>query len=221
MIFSGEAYNVEQGITNELFPDERGEGGTPDSQNCRRILPAPQDSVNYELTQPQKVIDNVNAFANFMRFLAAPVQVTSYTGVTQGDHPRPDRSGQAAFNKAGCDICHMTSMTTGSHATAALANKTVNLFSDLLVHDIGTGDGISQGGANGDQFRTAPLWGVGQRLFFLHDGRTSDIVTAIKAHGGEATRVINNFNGVSTAPDDVSNLSVTESQNLVYFLRSL
>ena len=78
VIFSGEAYNVEQGITNELFPDERGEGGTPDSQNCRRILPAPQDSVNYELTQPQKVIDNVNAFATFMRFLAAPVQVTSY-----------------------------------------------------------------------------------------------------------------------------------------------
>ena len=97
----------------------------------------------------------------------------------------------------------------------------MNLFSDLLVHNIGTGDGISQGGANGAQFRTAPLWGVGQRLFFLHDGRTSDIVEAIKAHGGEATRVINNFNGVSTAPDDGSNLSLEESQNLVRFLRSL
>jgi CxxC motif-containing protein (DUF1111 family) len=112
-------------------------------------------------------------------------------------------------------------MTTGSHVTVALANKTVNLFSDLLVHDVNTGDGIAQGLANGDQFRTAPLWGIGKRLFFLHDGRTSDIVTAIKAHGGEAARVINNFNGVSTAPDNGSNLSVTESQNLVYFLRSL
>jgi CxxC motif-containing protein (DUF1111 family) len=214
VIFSGEAYNVEQGITNELFPDERGEGGTPDSQNCRRILPAPQDSVNYELTQPQKVIDNVNAFANFMRFLAAPVQVTSYTGVTQ----QQITNGEAAFNKAGCNICHMKSMTTGSHANAALSNKTVNLFSDLLVHNIGTGDGISQGGANGDQFRTAPLWGVGQRLFFLHDGRFPNIVDAIKAHGGEATEVIKNFNAASgaTAP-----LSTTESQNLVYFLRSL
>ena len=217
VIFSGEAYNVEQGITNELFPDERGEGGKPDSEACRRIRPAPQDSVNYELTQPLKVIDNVNAFSNFMRFLAAPVQVTSYTGVTQPQIT----AGETAFSKAGCNVCHMRSMTTGSHVTAALTNKTVNLFSDLLVHDIGTGDGISQGGANGDQFRTAPLWGVGQRLFFLHDGRTSDIVTAIKAHGGEATRVINNFNGVSTAPDDVFNLSVQESQNLVYFLRSL
>ena len=217
VIFSGEAYNVEQGITNELFPDERGEGGTPDSKNCRRVLPAPQDSVKYELTQPQKVIDNVNALSNFMRFLAAPVQVTSYTGVTA----QQITDGEAAFNKAGCNVCHMKSMTTGYHVTATLTNKTVNLFSDLLVHDIGTGDGISQGGANGAQFRTAPLWGVGQRLFFLHDGRTSDIVEAIKAHGGEATRVINNFNGVSTVPDKGSNLSLEESQNLVYFLRSL
>ena len=218
VIFSGEAYNVEQGITNELFPDERGEGGTPDSQDCRRVLPAPQDSVKYELTQPQKVIDNVTDFSNFMRFLAAPVQVASYGSVTH----QQIVDGEAAFNKAGCNICHIKSMITGSHANAALTFKQVNLFSDLLVHDVGTGDGISQGGANGNQFRTAPLWGVGQRLFFLHDGRASDIVAAIKAHGGpEATRVINNFNGVSTTPDDGSNLSLTESQNLVYFLRSL
>jgi len=226
VIFSGEAYNVEQGITNELFPDERGEGGSPDSQNCRRIRLAPQDSVNYELTQPQTVIDNVNAFANFMRFLAAPVQVTSYTIPPSSPSGSPlvvtsqqITAGEAAFNKAGCNICHMRSMTTGSHVTAALANKTVNLFSDLLLHNIGTGDDISQGGANENQFRTAPLWGVGQRLFFLHDGRFTNIVDAIKAHGGpEATEVIKNFNGAvgATAP-----LSATESQNLVYFLRSL
>jgi CxxC motif-containing protein (DUF1111 family) len=225
VIFSGEAYNVEQGITNELFPDERGEGGTPDSLNCRRVLPAPQDSVNYDLTQPQQVIDNVNAFANFMRFLAAPVQVTSYTGTT-GPVTQPQiTAGETAFNKAGCNICHMRSMITGSHANAALSNKTVNLFSDLLVHNIGTGDDISQGGANGNQFRTAPLWGVGQRLFFLHDGRFTNIVDAITAHGGplgspvnEATEVIKNFNGAvgATAP-----LDGTERQNLVYFLRSL
>jgi len=214
VIFSGEAYNVEQGVTNELFPDERGEAGMPDPEECRRIRPTPQDSINYELTQPQAIIDNVNAFANFMRFLAAPVQVTSYPGATQ----QQIAAGETAFNKAGCNLCHIKSMTTGSHVTAALANKTVNLFSDLLVHNIGTGDGISQGGASGDQFRTAPLWGVGQRLFFMHDGKFANIVEAIKAHGGEATEVINNFNGASgaTAP-----LSTTESQNLVYFLRSL
>src|SRR6185369_4607015 len=97
VIFDGEAYNVEQGITNELFPDERGESGTPDSQKCRRILPAPQDSVNYELTQPQQVIDNVSAFANFMRFLAPPVPVTSYGTVTSAQIA----AGESAFNKAG------------------------------------------------------------------------------------------------------------------------
>jgi CxxC motif-containing protein (DUF1111 family) len=218
VIFSGEAYNVEQGITNELFPDERGEGGVQDPAECRNIRPAPQDAINYELTQPQAVVDNVNAFATFMRFLAPPVPVTSYTGVTQ----QQIAAGETAFTKAGCNICHVKSMTTGSHVTAALANKTVNLFSDLLLHNIGTGDDISQGGANGDQFRTAPLWGVGQRLFFLHDGRTSNLVEAIKAHGGEAARVINNFNGVSTGDDATSNLKTdTERQNLIYFLRSL
>jgi CxxC motif-containing protein (DUF1111 family) len=217
VIFAGEAYNVEQGVTNELFPDERGEGGMPDSDQCYQVRPAPQDSVNYELTQPQAVIDNVNAFANFMRFLAPPVPVTSYGNVTSAQIT----AGAAAFEKAGCGICHTKSMTTGTHVTAALAKKTVNLFSDLLLHDVGTGDDISQGHADGTQFRTAPLWGVGQRLFFLHDGRTSDIVAAIKAHGGEATRVINNFNGVSIGGDAASNLNAEESLNLVKFLRSL
>jgi CxxC motif-containing protein (DUF1111 family) len=99
---------------------------------------------------------------------------------------------------------------------AALSNKPVNLFSDLLVHDMGDGlaDGVSQGGANGREFRSAPLWGLGQRIFFLHDGRTSDLVTAIRAHasnGSEATTTINNYN----------NLSEQQKQDLLNFLRSL
>jgi len=115
----------------------------------------------------------------------------------------------------------MKSMTTGTHTAAALSGKVVKLFSDLLVHDVGTGDGIQQGLATGDQFRTAPLWGAGQRLFFLHDGRTRDIVDAIRSRGGEATRVISNFNGVSIGDDAPFNLTADERQNLVYFLRSL
>jgi len=223
VIFSGEAYNVEQGVTNELFPDERGEGGAPDPETCRKAVPAPQDSINYDLTQPQAVIDNVNAFANFMRFLAAPVPVTSYIGsITQQPVTQAQiNAGKTAFNKAGCNICHTEKMTTGRHVTTALANKDVFLFSDLLLHDIGTHDDISQGGANGDQFRTAPLWGVGQRLFFLHDGRASNLLEAIAAHGGEAARVINNFNGVSTGADENFNLDATARQNLLNFLRSL
>jgi CxxC motif-containing protein (DUF1111 family) len=215
VIFSGEAYNVEQGITNELFPDERGEGGVPDDIDCRQVVRAPQDLVHYELTNPQKLIDNVNSFANFMRFLAPPAPVTSYAGVTSAQIV----AGEAAFTKAGCGVCHIKTMSTGKHATAALRNKMANLFSDLLVHDVGTGDNISQGLAGGMQFRTAPLWGLGQRLFFLHDGKFDDLVDAINAHGGEAVPVIDNFHG--NGPDPLHNLTPTEAQNLIYFLRSL
>jgi CxxC motif-containing protein (DUF1111 family) len=92
----------------------------------------------------------------------------------------------------------------------------VSAFSDFLVHHMGQGlaDNVSQGLAAGDQFRTAPLWGVGQRVFFLHDGRTNDLVQAIEVHrsrGSEANQVINNFNS----------LSPRQAQSLLVFLRSL
>jgi CxxC motif-containing protein (DUF1111 family) len=92
----------------------------------------------------------------------------------------------------------------------------VHLFSDLLVHHMGKGlaDGITQGAAGPDEFRTAPLWGVGQRIFFLHDGRTTNLVEAIRAHksrGSEANRVIGNFNKLSTE----------EQQGIIDFLRAL
>jgi CxxC motif-containing protein (DUF1111 family) len=92
----------------------------------------------------------------------------------------------------------------------------VLLFSDLAVHQMGEGlaDGIAQGGAGPDEFRTAPLWGVGQRVFFLHDGRTSNLVDAIRAHqsrGSEANKVIEHFN----------ELTVQEQQEIIDFLRSL
>jgi CxxC motif-containing protein (DUF1111 family) len=180
-------------------------------------MASPQDYVQYEEGQVEQVLDKINNFANFMRFLAAPVPVASYGTVTAAQVT----AGEAAFNKAGCNVCHIKSMTTGTHSAAALSNKVVQLFSDLLVHDVGTGDGIQQGLASGSQFRTAPLWGVGQRLFFLHDGRAPDLVDAINEHGGEASRVINNFKGLSNGKDAPFNLTPTEQQNLIYFLRSL
>ena len=105
---------------------------------------------------------------------------------------------------------------------AALRKQPANLFSDLLVHNMGPGlaDNILQGGAQGDEFRTAPLWGLGQRIFFLHDGRTTDLIAAIQAHKSaknnefgpsEANAVIDIFNG----------LSATSKQDLLNFLRSL
>jgi CxxC motif-containing protein (DUF1111 family) len=97
-----------------------------------------------------------------------------------------------------------------------LANSPVSAFSDLEIHHMGTGlaDNVSQGTAGGDQFRTAPLWGLGQRIFFLHDGRTTDLLVAIQEHasdGSEATEVIENFNA----------LSPSQRQDLLNFLRSL
>jgi CxxC motif-containing protein (DUF1111 family) len=212
-IFSGEAYNVEMGVSNELFPDERGEAGVQDPVVCQS--PFPNDHTNFESTQPQSVISDAIAFANFMRFLAPPEPVNSYGTVT----PASISNGRTQFVNAGCAVCHTPSLQTGNHATSALANKTANLFSDLLVHNMGLlGDGISQGNAGGNEFRTAPLWGLGQRTFFLHDGRTSDLLAAIEAHanGGadsasEAVQVINNFNALTPA----------QKQDVLNFLRSL
>jgi CxxC motif-containing protein (DUF1111 family) len=116
----------------------------------------------------------------------------------------------------GCALCHTPTLTTGNASSPALTNQRVNLFSDLLVHHMGTNlaDGIAQGQAAPDEFRTAPLWGLGQRIFFLHDGRTTDLLEAIQAHsstGSEANGVITNFN----------RLTNSQKQDILNFLRSL
>jgi CxxC motif-containing protein (DUF1111 family) len=110
----------------------------------------------------------------------------------------------------------MIASGSSTSPSAALSNQSANLFSDVLVHHMGRGlaDGITQGSAGPDEFRTAPLWGVGQRVFFLHDGRTSNLVEAIEAHrspGSEANKVIDRFN----------ELTGRERQDIVNFLRSL
>src|SRR5882762_8332127 len=164
LLFSGEAYNVEMGITNELFQTEREENSA-----CQ-FAAVPNDVTNTDATAPTEVISAIEKFAFFMRFLDAP-------------QPSPDSPGGATsiangrqkFAEIGCALCHTPSFTTGNSAVAALNNKPVNLFSDLLVHDMGDGlaDGVSQGQAGPREFRSAPLWGLGQRIFFLHDGRTA------------------------------------------------
>jgi CxxC motif-containing protein (DUF1111 family) len=132
------------------------------------------------------------------------------------------QAGFQTFNNIGCSGCHIVSQTTGNilqldvTTNPTTSNITINTFSDYAVHSMGTGlaDGVSQGTANGNQFRTAPLWGVGQRVFFLHDGRTNNLLTAIQQHassGSEANEVIENFNMLST----------TQQQNILNFLRDL
>jgi CxxC motif-containing protein (DUF1111 family) len=215
LMFAGEAYNVEMGISNQLFPQERDE--TP---GCV-FTATPNDTTNFT-TPPAinpasntAVLSDIEAFANFMRMLAPP---------TPAPATPSSENGRAIFAKIGCVHCHTPSFTTGKMIASgsstvpsvALSNQTANLYSDLLVHHMGRGlaDGITQGSAGPDEFRTAPLWGVGQRVFFLHDGRTDNLVEAIKAHkspGSEANKVIEHFDGLRTG----------EQQDIIDFLRSL
>ncbi len=211
LMFAGEAYNVEMGITNELFPDERGYPPARIPPGCM-INPTPEDTTNFDVTSTVAGPSDIVAFGNFMRFLDQPAP--SCTGTSC---PQSIQNGRNLFiNVAKCSVCHTPSLTTGKSYVAALSNIQANLFSDLLLHHMGAGlaDGISQGGAGPDQFRSAPLWGLGQRLFFLHDGRTSDLMQAIEDHAGpgsEANAVIRNFNG----------LTENQKQDLLNFLRSL
>ena len=210
-LFAGEAYNVEMGVTNELFQNERGYPPHPTPAGCL-INPTPEDRTIFESSDPTAVPSDVNAFANFMRFLDQPVPACTGTGCSL-----QIQKGTAIFSAIGCANCHTPSMTTATSDFApALSQVQANLFSDLALHHMGKklADGISQGNAGPDQFRTAPLWGVGQRVFFLHDGRTSDLVQAIRQHksqGSEANEVIENF----------ENLSHQHKLDLILFLRSL
>jgi CxxC motif-containing protein (DUF1111 family) len=214
LLFAAEAYNVEMGISNQLFPQERDE--TP---GCL-FFPTPNDTQNFTTTPTTRgsnpaVVSDIEAFANFMRMLAPPTPAP----------PTPSsEKGRTTFARIGCVHCHTPSLTTGAKIasgsatspSAALSNQTANLYSDLIVHHMGKGlaDGITQGAAGPDEFRTAPLWCVGQRVFFLHDGRTNDLVEAIKEHqspGSEAIQVIERFR----------KLSREDQQDILNFLRSL
>ncbi len=212
-IFAGEAYNVEIGVTNELFPEER---SSPPA-NCMTNA-TPEDSTNFPASGAAIPSDTV-AFSNFMRFLAPPAP--SPQGIPGNPSAASLSDGQAMFNQVHCTMCHTPTLTTGPSAfTAALSNQSANLYSDLLVHHMGSGlaDNISQGAAGPDEFRTAPLWGVGQRYYFLHDGRSTPqnggLLNAIEAHssnGSEANAVIQMFN----------NLTPQQKQDVLNFLRSL
>jgi CxxC motif-containing protein (DUF1111 family) len=214
-VFSGEAYNVEMGITNELFqnerasPDEALAGGLP--ANCK-MNPTPEDATVMDPAQYTQVPSDVVQFSMFMRLLAPPTASTTIPGGAQSIS-----NGSHMFAAVGCNMCHTpTLQTSTSSLTPGLNQVNANLYSDLLIHHMGSNlaDGVSQGGAGPDQFRSAPLWGLGQRIFLLHDGRTTDLMDAIREHassGSEANNVIQNFR----------RLSPQQQQDLLNFLRSL
>ncbi len=222
-IFSGEAYNVEMGISNLLFTQDRplpGEDqlGTGLPPSCLNLSGSgyPEDT-NNPGSAGAAILDDVSAFADFMRTLAPPP-----TGpvVLNGQQVSASAiaAGSSLFSAIGCSVCHNPTVgnTQTSNITSSLSDAPVNAFSDIEIHHMGSGlaDNVSQGNAGGDQFRTAPLWGLGQRIFLLHDGRTTNLLSAIEAHGSngsEANQVESNFD----------NLSPTQQQEILDFLRSL
>jgi len=223
MIFSGEAYNVEMGVSNELFQQDRplpGEGGAGGGggrglpANCLNLAGVgnPEDIAHSDGTDASTSASDVTLFAVFMEDLAPHTPSTNVPGGSASIS-----RGRANFIAVGCSVCHTTTLRTQpSHKTAGLSNANANLFSDLEVHHMGTGlaDNVSQGGAGGDQFRTAPLWGLGQRIFFLHDGRTNNLVTAVNAHGSTGSEANASLNAAAA-------LSLSAQQDLINFLRSL
>jgi CxxC motif-containing protein (DUF1111 family) len=131
-------------------------------------------------------------FTEFMRMLAPPTPAPSGNS----------NVGQQVFANIGCQACHIQSLTTGKSVMTGQSNVTFQPLSDFALHNMGSGlaDGVSQGNASGSEFRTAPLWGLGQRIFFLHDGRTNDLNVAILQHasnGSEANAVIQNYTALS------------------------
>jgi CxxC motif-containing protein (DUF1111 family) len=197
LAFSGDAYRNEMGITNDLFPQEFAFGVSDAQMKRCDLRPDPED-VRDPLTR-RRGIDNFEAF---MRFLAP---------VSRGPIDDAGRDGERIFNATGCAACHVPALATGTDPNPLFDRKSVPLFSDLLLHDIGTGDGIEQGAASPDEIRTPALWGLRLRRPLLHDGSASTIEEAIQRHQREAELAQRGF--AKMPPDDRA--------SLLAFLRSL
>jgi len=184
--FAADAYRNELGVTNELFPDETAPGGNTS-------LLALMDSV----PDPEARVGAIDSLRDFMRFLA-PIEPASEA-----------RSGASTFASIGCASCHVPVLRT--QATSDLPAQNAALYSDLLLHDVGTGDGVAQGAATGAEFRSAPLWGLRNAPVYLHDGRANNIEEAILAHDNQALAAKSAF----------ESLEAPERQGLLEFLHSL
>lgn len=189
--FSADAYLNEMGITSPLFPEENSSSG-------RDV--GPYDTV----ADPEDDGEDLVAFANFMRSTKAP---------SRGPVTPEVRAGETVFNQVGCAVCHVTSMTTAAAGTsinggafivpAALGNKIIHPYSDFLLHNIGTGDGIpflptAEFASTANQIRTAPLWALRTRNRLMHDGLTFTKQEAIQRHAGQAATVTRRYNALPT-----------------------
>jgi CxxC motif-containing protein (DUF1111 family) len=201
--FSGDAYLNEMGVTNRLKPK--------DVTSVCKVTTDPED-------KPDALgLADIDHFAQFIRGTQAPPRDTVLAATSDA------LAGQNLFNSVGCVTCHVSTLTTDPPGTvinggaytvpAALGNKIFHPYSDFLLHDVGTGDGIVQAGPadTANKLRTVPLWGLHIKSRFMHDNASMTLGDAIQRHAGEAQGVINAF--------DL--LSVTQQQQLITFLKSL
>jgi len=197
LAFGADAYRNEMGITNDLFPRESAFGISNAQMRSCDPFPDPEDR-----RDPHTGRRGIDNFESFMRFLA-PV---GRSHVDEGT-----LAGERVFSAIGCAACHVPRLTTGASAHPAFNRRSVDLFSDLLLHDVGTGDGIQQGAAEPGEIRTPALWGLRLRRPLLHDGSAVMITEAIARHAGEAELARRSF----------ERLTADERARLLAFLRSL
>jgi CxxC motif-containing protein (DUF1111 family) len=202
--FSADAYLNEMGITSPLQPTENTSNGN--------------SVADYdEVSEPEDDGADVEIFARFMRATKAPPRDAALANTADAI------AGSNLFNSIGCAVCHVREMVTAAPGTVinggaftvpvALGNKRIRPFSDFLLHDVGTGDGIVQNGGQStrNKLRTPPLWGVRTRNRLMHDGESLTRNEAILRHGGQATQSRNNY----------TNLSNGQKNQLITFLNSL
>lgn len=201
------AYAGEVGVTNVNFPQENDQ--TPGCQ----FNPTPEDVGNPNAPNSVDALPDFQKIADFVRYSAPPAPMRATSSIS---------AGRSLFAQIGCALCHTPSLKTGVSKTPALSGKTATLYSDLALHGMGPAlaDGVVTGNAGPNEFRTAPLWGLGLRLFLLHDGRTGDLLEAINLHAsqGNATFPASEANAVIGA---FNALSEPQKQNILNFLRSL
>jgi CxxC motif-containing protein (DUF1111 family) len=201
--FAADAYVNEQGVTSRLQPT--------DSTSVCDTVADPEDPTGAD------GLEDIDHFARFMRATKAIPRDAAQAATADA------QTGAQLFNAIGCNICHVTSITTAPAGTvinqgaftvpASLGNKTIHPYGDFLLHDVGTGDGIVQNGgqATANKLRTSPLWGLRFKSRLMHDGLTFTRNNAILRHAGEATGVINNYRGLSN----------NQKNQLIAFLQSL
>ncbi len=197
--FAADAYLNEIGITSRFFPHDVAPNGNTNLLHQFDTVADPEDQPD-----PATGKSDVDRAADFMRLLGPPPPPLALTPSAQ--------AGQTVFSQIGCAACHKPSFTTGPSPIAALNNKPVPLYSDLLLHDMGSlGDGIAQSAAGTHEMKTPPLWGLRASPAYLHDARAHSVDEAIRAHDGEA----------SSAREHYTHLTPQQRQQLLEFLHSL